>query len=102
MKIKNNANQNQIKQTKINVKELKLKPKISPNDYSIKKSKAEQFLLNGDKVKFTVRFKGREMQHTELGKDLMERIIVDTKELGQVEVKPKFEGKQMVMIIQPI
>ena len=63
---------------------------------------AKKFLTKGDKVKFTVKFKGREMQHIQLGKDLMERIITDTKEIGQVEVKPKFEGRQMIMIIQPL
>ena len=61
----------------------------------------KKFLIKGDKVKFTVKFKGREMQHIQLGKDLMERIITDTKEIGQVEVRPKFEGRQMIMIIQP-
>ena len=54
-----------------------------------------------DKVKFTVRFKGREMQHIQLGKDLMKRIIEDVKEVGKIETHPKFEGKQMIMIIQP-
>ena len=62
---------------------------------------AKKFLQKGDKVKFTVRFKGREMQHVELGKNLMNRIIEDTKEIGKVEVSPKFEGRQMIMIIHP-
>ena len=56
----------------------------------------------GDKVKFTVRFKGREMQHTHLGHELMQRIINDTNVLGKVEVQPKFEGRQIIMIVQPI
>ena len=56
----------------------------------------------GDKVKFTVRFKGREMQHTHLGNKLMDRIIKDTQSLGKIEVAPKFEGKQIIMIIQPL
>ena len=56
---------------------------------------------NDNKVKFTVKFKGREMQHIELGKDLMKRIIEDTKDIGKVETQPKFEGRQMIMIIQP-
>ena len=60
------------------------------------------FLVNKDKVKFTVKFKGREMQHINLGKDLMNRIIEDTKEVGKIETKPKFEGRQMIMIIQPV
>ena len=56
----------------------------------------------GDKVKFTVRFKGREMQHTHLGKELMKRIISDTASLGRVEVDPKLEGRQITMIVQPL
>ena len=63
---------------------------------------ARQALEKGDKVKFTVRFKGREMQHTHLGNELMNRIINDTATLGKVEVPPKFEGKQIIMIIQPL
>ena len=55
----------------------------------------------GDKVKFTVKFKGREMQHVQLGRDLMNRIIEDTKDIGKVEVMPKFEGRQMIMIVLP-
>ena len=84
------------------LKELKLRPGTEIHDYNFKIKNAKKFLSKGDKVKFTVRFKGREMQHVQLGKNLMERIISDTKDLGQVEVSPKFEGKQMIMIIQPI
>ena len=65
------------------------------------KKNAKKFLTKGDKVKFTVKFKGREMQFTQQGRDLMNRIIEDTKDLGKVELSPKFEGKQMIMIIQP-
>jgi len=83
------------------LKELKLRPGTEIHDYNFKIKNAKKFLTKGDKVKFTVKFKGREMQHVQLGKDLMERIIVDTKDIGQVEVKPKFEGRQMIMIIQP-
>ena len=60
-----------------------------------------EFLVKGDKVKFTVKFKGREMQHIQLGKDLMNRIIEDTKDIAKIETQPKFEGRQMIMIIQP-
>ena len=83
------------------LKELKLRPGTEIHDYNFKIKNAKKFLTKGDKVKFTVKFKGREMQHVQLGKNLMERIISDTKDLGQVEVSPKFEGKQMIMIIQP-
>ncbi len=94
----NKAKKNQ----KISVlKELKLRPGTEIHDYNFKIKNAKKFLTKGDKVKFTVKFKGREMQHVQLGKDLMQRIISDTKDLGQVEVNPKFEGRQMIMIIQP-
>ena len=83
------------------LKELKLRPGTEIHDYNFKIKNAKKFLKKGDKVKFTVRFKGREMQHVQLGKDLMNRIIEDTKEIGKVEVSPKFEGRQMIMIIHP-
>ena len=83
------------------LKELKLRPGTEIHDYNFKIKNAKKFLQKGDKVKFTVRFKGREMQHIELGKNLMQRIIEDTKDVAKVETQPKFEGKQMIMIIQP-
>ena len=72
------------------------------HDYNFKIKNAKKFLEKGDKVKFTVKFRGREMQHTHLGKVLMDRIIDDTKSIGKIEVNPKFEGKQIIMIIQPL
>ena len=84
------------------LKELKLRPGTEIHDYNFKLKNAKKFLVKGDKVKFTVKFKGREMQHIQLGKDLMNRIIEDTKEVGKIETHPKFEGKQMIMVIQPI
>ena len=84
------------------LKELKLRPGTEIHDYNFKIKNAKKFLTKGDKVKFTVKFKGREMQHTELGKELMNKIIDETKDIAKVESHPKFEGKQMVMIIQPI
>ena len=63
---------------------------------------AKKFISKGNKVKFTVKFKGREMQHTDLGKNLMNKIIDETKDVAKVESQPKFEGRQMVMIIQPL
>ena len=83
------------------LKELKMRPGTEIHDYNFKIKNAKKFLTKGDKVKFTVKFKGREMQFTEQGRTLMDRIIEDTKDLGKVEVSPKFEGKQMIMIIQP-
>ncbi len=96
------ANLAKKKQKIVSLKEIKLRPGTEAHDYNFKIKNARKFIGKGDKVKFTVRFKGREMQHTELGKDLMERIIEETKDIAKVESHPKFEGKQMVMIIQPI
>ena len=84
------------------MKEIKLRPVTEIHDYNFKIKNAQRFLEKGDKVKFTVRFKGREMQHQELGNQLMDRIIKDTTKVGKVEVPPKLEGKQIVMIIQPL
>jgi len=96
------ANKAKKKQKVINLKEIKLRPVTEIHDYNFKIKNAQRFLEKGDKVKFTVRFKGREMQHTHLGNELMDRIIKDTSALGKVEVQPKFEGKQIIMIIQPL
>ena len=71
------------------------------HDYNFKFKNARKFISKGDKVKFTVKFKGREMQHVELGKNLMQRIVEDTKDIAKVETHAKFEGRQMIMIIQP-
>ena len=90
------------KQKVVALKEIKMRPGTDVHDYNFKVKNAKKFLVNKDKVKFTVRFKGREMQHINLGKDLMNRIIEDTKEVGKIETHPKFEGRQMIMIIQPI
>jgi translation initiation factor IF-3 len=90
------------KQKIVALKEIKMRPGTDVHDYNFKVKNAKKFLGNKDKVKFTVRFKGREMQHINLGKDLMNRIIEDTKEVGKIETHPKFEGRQMIMIIQPI
>ena len=95
------ANKAKKKQKKIELKEIKLRPVTEVHDYTFKIKNAKKFLTKGDKVKFTVRFKGREMQHVQLGRDLMNRIIEDTKDIGKVEVNPKFEGRQMIMIIHP-
>ena len=96
------ANKAKKKQKIINLKEIKLRPVTDIHDYNFKIKNAQKFLEKGDKVKFTVKFRGREMQHTDLGKDLMNRIIEETKDIAKIESKPKFEGRQMVMIIQPI
>ena len=96
------ANKAKKKQKIVNLKEIKLRPVTEIHDYNFKLKNAQKFLEKGDKVKFTVRFKGREMQHTDLGKKLMTRIISDIANVGKVEVNPKLEGRQIIMIIQPL
>tara|TARA_Y100000816_G_scaffold217343_1_gene162507 strand:+ start:1375 stop:1920 length:546 start_codon:yes stop_codon:yes gene_type:complete len=90
------------KQKKIELKEIKLRPVTEVHDYTFKIKNAQKFISKGDKVKFTIKFKGREMQHTNLGNQLMEKIKMDMQSIGKVELQPKFEGKQMIMVIQPL
>jgi len=89
-------------QKKIELKEIKLRPVTGVHDYTFKIKNAQKFLSKGDKVKFTVKFKGRELQHTHLCNQLMDKIIQDMQNIGKVELHPKFDGKQMIMVIQPI
>tara|TARA_B100000700_G_scaffold159354_1_gene176561 strand:- start:230 stop:775 length:546 start_codon:yes stop_codon:yes gene_type:complete len=89
-------------QKKVELKEIKLRPVTGVHDYTFKIKNAQKFLSKGDKVKFTVKFKGRELQHTHLGNKLMDKIIQDMENIGKVELQPKFDGKQMIMVIQPI
>tara|TARA_B100001989_G_scaffold231239_1_gene189800 strand:+ start:56 stop:601 length:546 start_codon:yes stop_codon:yes gene_type:complete len=90
------------KQKKIELKEIKLRPVTEVHDYTFKIKNAQKFLSKGDKVKFTIRFKGREMQHAKLGNELMDKIKSDMEDIGKVELQPKFDGKQMIMVIQPL
>ena len=90
------------KQKKIELKEIKLRPVTETHDYNFKIKNAQKFIAKGDKVKFTIRFKGRELQHSSLGNDLMEKIKQDMESIGRVELQPKFDGKQMIMVIQPL
>ena len=96
------ANKAKKKQKKIELKEIKLRPVTEIHDYNFKIKNAQKFLTKGDKVKFTIRFKGREFQHSSLGNDLMDKIKQDIEQIGRVELEPKFEGKQMIMVIQPL
>ena len=96
------ANKAKKKQKKIELKEIKLRPVTEIHDYTFKIKNAQKFLSKGDKVKFTIRFKGRELQHTHLGSELMEKIKADMQNVGKIELDPKFDGKQMIMVIQPI
>ncbi|MCR9086796.1 MAG: translation initiation factor IF-3 [Rhodobacteraceae bacterium] len=90
------------KQKTIEVKEVKFRPNTDIHDYEVKMRNVFKFLENGDKVKVTLRFRGREMAHQNLGRNLLERVADDTKEIGKVENMPKMEGRQMVMMIGPI
>ncbi len=90
------------KQKVIEVKEVKFRPNTDTHDYDVKMRNVTKFLENGDKVKVTLRFRGREMAHQELGRQLLQRVAEDTKELGKVEAIPRVEGRQMVMIINPL
>lgn len=89
------------KQKTIEVKEVKFRPNTDQHDYDVKMRNVTKFLEKGDKVKVTLRFRGREMAHQNLGRELLERVAEDTKELGKVENFPKMEGRQMVMMIGP-
>ena len=89
------------KQKQIQVKEVKFRPTTDEGDYQIKLRNLTRFLTEGDKAKVTLRFRGRELLHQELGADILERIKKDLEELGQIEQFPRLEGKQMVMIIGP-
>ncbi len=90
------------KQKKIDLKEIKLRPVTEVHDYTFKIKNAQKFISKGDKVKFTIKFKGRELQHSHLGNELMDKIKLDMREIGRVELQPKFDGKQMIMVIQPL
>ena len=96
------ANKAKKKQKKIDLKEIKLRPVTETHDYNFKLKNALKFLSKGDKVKFTIRFKGREMQHSNLGHELMNKIKEDIVSHGKVELNPKFDGKQIIMVIQPL
>ena len=89
------------KQKIIEVKEIKFRPNTDTHDYEVKMRSVTKFLDNGDKVKITMRFRGREMAHQELGRQLLERVSEDTKEIGKIDSIPKLEGRQIVMLINP-
>jgi translation initiation factor IF-3 len=89
------------KQRVIEVKEIKLRPGIDAHDFEIKMRSMTRFLEEGDKVKVTLRFRGREMAHMELGAKLLDRVKQDTSTLAKVESEPRLEGRQMVMVLAP-
>jgi len=96
------ANLAKKKQKIVALKEIKMRPVTETHDYEFKVKNAKKFISKGDKVKFTIRFKGRELQHSHLGNELMTKIKDDMKEVGKIELHPKFDGKQMIMVIQPL
>ena len=95
------ASEARKKQKVIEVKEIKLRPNIDSHDYDVKMRAVRKFLDGGDKVKVTLRFRGREMAHIELGARLLERVRGDVDEFAKIEAMPKMEGRQMVMVLGP-
>jgi translation initiation factor IF-3 len=89
------------KQSVVTYKEMKMRPKIDKHDYEIKKKHIERFLNSGFKVKVTIMFRGREMSHTELGKNMLEKLAEELQDLGTVESQPKLEGRNMQIIVGP-
>lgn len=85
----------------VEVKEIKMRPSIDDHDYDVKMRSIRRFFDEGDKVKITLRFRGREMAHQELGMDLLQRVKADLGELAKVEAEPRLEGRQMVMVLAP-
>ncbi len=95
------AHQAKKKQKQIQVKEIKFRPGTEEGDYQVKLRKLIEFLQDGDKTKITIRYRGREMQHKELGAQLLDRIEADLSEYGDVEQRPKMEGRQLIMVLTP-
>ncbi|MEX0503522.1 translation initiation factor IF-3 [Alphaproteobacteria bacterium LSUCC0719] len=95
------ANEARKKQKTIEVKEIKFRPNIDEHDYQVKMRNMTKFLSGGDKVKVTLRFRGREMAHQELGANVLARVREETEEFAKVEAMPKMEGRQMVMVLAP-
>jgi len=95
------AHEAKLKQRQIQVKEIKFRPATDENDYLTKIRKLTEFLEEGDKAKVTMRFRGREMAHQELGLKVLERVKADLEPLSQVEAMPRLEGRQMVMVLAP-
>lgn len=90
------------KQKVIEIKEIKFRPNTDTHDYDVKMRSVMRFLQEGDKVKITLRFRGREMAHADLGRQLLERVAEDVTEFGKIEAIPRLEGRQMVMMINPV
>jgi len=95
------ASEARKRQKTVDVKEIKMRPNIDTHDYEVKMRNVVKFLEGGDKVKVTMRFRGREMAHQELGMDVLNRVRDDVNELSKVEAMPKMEGRQMIMVLAP-
>ena len=95
------ANEARKKQKTIDIKEIKMRPNIDTHDYDVKMRAISRFFEQGDKVKVTLRFRGREMAHQELGMQLLQRVKAETEEVAKVEAEPKLEGRQMIMVLAP-
>ena len=95
------AHEAKLKQKQIQIKEIKFRPGTDENDYLTKVRKLTEFLEEGDKAKVTMRFRGREMAHQELGLKVLERVKADLELISQVEAMPRLEGRQMVMVLSP-
>jgi len=89
------------KQKTIQVKEIKFRPLIEVGDYNVKVDKITNFLEQGNKVKVSLRYRGREMRHVELGQDLLKRVLTDIEEIATVEQEAEFEGRQLIMVVAP-
>jgi translation initiation factor IF-3 len=95
------ANEARKRQKVIEIKEIKLRPGIDDHDYDVKMKSVRRFFEEGDKVKVTLRFRGREMAHVELGAKVLQRVKADTAEMAKVESEPSMEGRQMTMVLAP-
>jgi translation initiation factor IF-3 len=95
------ANEQRKKQKTQEIKEIKMRPNIDDHDYDVKMRKVVEFLEDGDKVKVTMRFRGREMAHGELGMAVLQRVQEQTADMAKVEARPRMEGRQMLMVLAP-
>ena len=89
-------------QTRTVIKEVQFRPKIGSSDFDVKRKRVVKFLRQGDKVKCTMRFRGREMAHPELGRDILKRLYDDVSDYGEIETMPKLEGRNMTMVLTPL
>ncbi len=95
------ANEARKRQKTFDVKEIKMRPNIDDHDYDVKMRSVSRFIGDGDKVKVTIRFRGRELAHPEIGRDLLERIRQQSEEVAKIEMMPRMEGRQMIMVMAP-